>query len=287
MITPDIGPKMYNAHSSIHQGSHVGSTKLHMDITCAVNILLWAARSPNGEEGGALWTIFDYESNEKLREFLRNEYKFTGPGDPIHSQSIWVTDSMLQRLREDYGVRFYTIVQHPGEAVFIPAGCPHQVSNLTDSIKLACDFVSPENLLRTQSLIKEFREQYLATGWGDDVLQYYTTLWYAWITLSSQLQGFPLPEAPAPKQQDRNSTRGGEFKHRCTYCKHGLLNRAGIIDHLLLMHSPPVTISGSQKSKWTRTKNPLSDEAFQEFLDKVCVPMPTMNCPQAEDLMQE
>lgn len=45
---------------------------------------------------------------------------------------------------QEYGVRGWPIVQCEGEAVFIPAGAPHQVRNLQSCIKIAEDYVSPE-----------------------------------------------------------------------------------------------------------------------------------------------
>jgi hypothetical protein len=59
-----------------------------------------------------------------------------------------------------------------------------QVSNVTDAIKIACDFVSLDNITMTQQLVGELRHQRLSTSWGDDVLQFYETLWYAWGSLS-------------------------------------------------------------------------------------------------------
>ena len=58
------------------------------------------------------------------------------------------------------------------------------MSNQTDSIKIACDYVSMDNLMETARLFDEFREHRLATGEGDDVLQLFNMLWYAWKSLS-------------------------------------------------------------------------------------------------------
>ena len=41
-------------------------------------------------------------------------------------------------------MRGWPIVQCEGDAVFIPAGAPHQVRNLQSCIKIAEDYVSPE-----------------------------------------------------------------------------------------------------------------------------------------------
>ena len=48
--------------------------------------------------------------------------------DPIHDQSWYLDEDLRQRLLEEYDVRGYTILQCLGDAVFIPAGAPHQVT---------------------------------------------------------------------------------------------------------------------------------------------------------------
>jgi len=53
------------------------------------------------------------------------------------------------------GFRF---VQRVGEAIFIPAGCPHQVYNIRSSIKVAEDFVSPERIRQCLRLTEQFRQ---------------------------------------------------------------------------------------------------------------------------------
>ena len=55
--------------------------------------------------------------------------------------------------------------------------------NLADAIKIACDFISIENLQRTRQLVGEFRLQRLQTDWGQDVLQFFTTLLFAFMAL--------------------------------------------------------------------------------------------------------
>ena len=48
--------------------------------------------------------------------------------DPIHDQQIYLDKALRRRLREEYGVEGYPLVQCEGDSVFIPAGAPHQVS---------------------------------------------------------------------------------------------------------------------------------------------------------------
>ena len=121
------GPKMYNAQATLQDDRHHGSTCLHMDLTDAVNIMLWAAGSADGGPGYAVWDIFPPEAAPILREFSRQQAGFEGKGDPIHSQTICLTPASLKLLREKYGVRSHRIYQYAGEAVYIPAGCAHQV----------------------------------------------------------------------------------------------------------------------------------------------------------------
>jgi len=131
----------------------------------------------------ALWHIFPAAASRVINEFLRRR-GFTGLGDLIHLQQVYLTPALLNLLFEQTGVRPWTILQQPGDAVYIPAGCAHQVSNQADSIKIACDYVSMDNLMETVKLFDEFREHRLATGEGDDVLQLFNMLWYAWKSLS-------------------------------------------------------------------------------------------------------
>lgn len=50
--------------------------------------------------------------------------------DPIHDQSWYLDQTLRKRLYEEYGVQGWAIVQFLGDAVFIPAGAPHQVGSI-------------------------------------------------------------------------------------------------------------------------------------------------------------
>jgi lysine-specific demethylase 3 len=57
-----------------------------------------------------------------------------------------------------------------------------QVANLADCVKVAIDFVSPENVVRCELLTREFREQNQGLKWKEDVLQLKTMMWFAWLS---------------------------------------------------------------------------------------------------------
>eukprot|EP00250_Pteridium_aquilinum_P003320 c13641_g1_i2 orf=925-3969(+) len=116
--------------------------------------------------GGALWDIFRRQDVPKLQKYLRlhfRELRHTQEQcldcitHPIHDQTMYLTEEHKRRLKDEFGVEPWTFEQHTGEAVFIPAGCPHQVRNLKSCIKVAMDFVSPENLQECMRLTEEFR----------------------------------------------------------------------------------------------------------------------------------
>ncbi|KAJ7711539.1 Clavaminate synthase-like protein [Mycena olivaceomarginata] len=184
-VRPDLGPKMYNANANLAEVGGHGSTRLHMDMADALNIMMYAARDPAGAEGCAAWDIFRAQDSTKLREFLRSNYTIEVP-DPIHSQEVYLDDGARRRLWEKYGVQSYRVYQRAGEAIFIPAGCAHQVRNLSDCIKVAIDFVSPENVARCETLTQEFREQNESEAWKEDVLQLRTMMWFAWLSCCEQ-----------------------------------------------------------------------------------------------------
>lgn len=112
--------------SYLRSGSK-GSTRLHMDMADAVNVMTYAAPTPDGKPGSAAWDLFRAEDSDKIREFLRNKYKGTYQHDPIHSQQFYLDTTLRLELWQQFGIKSYRVYQKPGEAVFIPAGCAHQV----------------------------------------------------------------------------------------------------------------------------------------------------------------
>jgi lysine-specific demethylase 3 len=186
LVTPDLGPKMYIAHASSDARNGQGTTKLHLDITDAVNIMTFAAESKTAKErgGAAVWDIFPADATDKLRTFLRTTSS-KPVDDPVLRQTFYISIPQLEQLRNEYGIVPWRIYQNPGDAVFIPAGCAHQVCNLTSCIKVACDFVSPHCIRRCKDLIDGNRGLAgIKGGKKEDVLQLKTLMMCAWEEMS-------------------------------------------------------------------------------------------------------
>uniref|UniRef100_A0AAR2LEP1 Lysine-specific demethylase n=1 Tax=Pygocentrus nattereri TaxID=42514 RepID=A0AAR2LEP1_PYGNA len=212
-VRPDLGPKMYNAYGLIStEDRKVGTTNLHLDVSDAVNVMVYVG-IPEGnnnhenevsitiEEGdvdemtkrrvyegkerpGALWHIYAAKDAEKIRELLRKVGEEQGQEnppdhDPIHDQSWYLDQVLRRRLYEEYGVQGWSIVQFLGDAVFIPAGAPHQVHNLYSCIKVAEDFVSPEHVKHCFRLTQEFRHLSNTHTNHEDKLQVKNIIYHA------------------------------------------------------------------------------------------------------------
>nr|XP_033783010.1 lysine-specific demethylase 3B isoform X2 [Geotrypetes seraphini] len=212
-VRPDLGPKMYNAYGLITaEDRRVGTTNLHLDVSDAVNVMVYVGipvgegshdeevlrtieegdvdevtkqRIHEGKEKpGALWHIYAAKDAEKIRELLRKVGEEQGQEnppdhDPIHDQSWYLDQILRKRLYEEYGVQGWAIVQFLGDAVFIPAGAPHQVHNLYSCIKVAEDFVSPEHVKHCFRLTQEFRHLSNTHTNHEDKLQVKNIIYHA------------------------------------------------------------------------------------------------------------
>lgn len=208
---PDLGPKMYNAYpapdflpqsqdENAQPHGVKGTTNLHLDLTDAMNIMLFSAggtlasAASTSAKGipccGAIWDIFPPSASPGIRSYLNSSaYINSHPGaavqdDPIHRQCYYLTEADLTTLSAEYDVQSHRIFQEPGEAVFVPAGCCHQVRNRKSCVKVAVDFLTPENVKVCRGLIEEARE--MAGEFGrsrdgkEDVLQLWACLGFAW-----------------------------------------------------------------------------------------------------------
>ena len=99
-----------------------------MDMADAVNVMLYASPRVDGSDGYAAWNLFRAEDAAAVREFLQEKFPIECAGiDPIHSQVHFLDTDLRAELFKAKQVQSFRIHQRPGEAVFIPAGCAHQV----------------------------------------------------------------------------------------------------------------------------------------------------------------
>ncbi|XP_059486049.1 lysine-specific demethylase 3A isoform X2 [Neocloeon triangulifer] len=245
-VKPDLGPKMYNAYgSSLFPDK--GTTNLHLDISDAVNVMVYsgcckdldnednmkAALKAIDEAGcdvltrrrvrekgvipGALWHIYDAADADSIRDLLNlleiENGKVPDPShDPIHNQSWYLDEVLRERLYLEYNVTGYAIVQCLGDAVFVPAGAPHQVRNLHNCIKVAEDFVSPENVSHCFQLTQQFRELSDTHTNHEDKLQIKNIIYHAVkdsvAVLTTQLMNNPeAVNEPESAEDDKSSVK--------------------------------------------------------------------------------
>ena len=124
---PSSGPKAYLATADIF---NKGSTKLHKDMTSAINVMPVSSAGPG--RGGAQWIIVPLDQVARLTEFLlarRKELRLVAGENPILDQRVFITADMLHDIR-GCGIKVFSFTQCQNEAVYIPAGLPHQVCPL-------------------------------------------------------------------------------------------------------------------------------------------------------------
>lgn len=89
-------------------------TRMHMDIADAINVMTYASKGKEGEEGSAIWHIYRKRDLDILRKFLKekfgNEHSFT---DPVHSQIFYLDTKLRKELFEKTGVAAHRIYQYP------------------------------------------------------------------------------------------------------------------------------------------------------------------------------
>ncbi|CAG8499205.1 1166_t:CDS:2 [Acaulospora morrowiae] len=190
MNRPDLGPKMYNAYGS-DDGEHgIGTTNLHLDMTDAVNMMAYAPAVEDRLEGekdkpaAAVWDIYHYRDLPRVRRFLRKIANERGLriDHPIHDQCFYLNAVLRERLLKEEGVTGWRLYQNPGDLVFVPAGCAHQVCNYTSCVKVAVDFVSPEGVGRSYNISQQFRKLSRSHKRRRDILQLQSILHHSWST---------------------------------------------------------------------------------------------------------
>jgi lysine-specific demethylase 3 len=192
MKAPDLGPKVYIAYGQEreHEGEGDSVTKLHLDLSDAINILVHVQHPKSGKPAkvrygekkwetpgydgaGAVWDMVRREDMPAFRRVLEDIVAAKVPGCPlfrhagevvtpvtvvdvVHGQSLMLTEPHRAALRS-HGIHPWHFEQYEWEGVVIPAGCGHDVRNLRSCTKVALDFVSPQSVQQCMQLRQEMR----------------------------------------------------------------------------------------------------------------------------------
>lgn len=161
-----LEPQLWAAYGvSPHRG-HLGTKNLCVEVTDLVSVLV-RAEAPlpawhraqkdflSGLDGEGLWSpgsqvstvwhVFRAQDAQRIRRFLHMVCPAgAGTLEPGTPGSCYLDAGLRRRLREEWGVSCWTLLQAPGEAVLVPAGAPHQVQGLVSTVNVTQHFLSPE-----------------------------------------------------------------------------------------------------------------------------------------------
>ena len=163
------------------------STSMNIENEIIDGNVQYNAKSGSTNPIGAVWDIFRREDADSIRAFIRSTFKEIDFDDPIHDQAVYLTVEHLQELKMNHGVVGYRVEQRVGNAVFIPAGCPHQVCNYLSCIKIAMDFMYPGNIEHCLKLGEEFRVLSAQHKRKEDLLGPKRMIFYGWQSLKDRV----------------------------------------------------------------------------------------------------
>jgi hypothetical protein len=88
----------------------------------------------------------------------------------------------------------------------------HQVSNISNCVKVARDFACLEGITAYANLRAEFRQKNISEPGKDDVLQFPSMLWHAWQSISLILDSCPPEDLPG-SSVDTDAPTGAKRKN--------------------------------------------------------------------------
>lgn len=161
-----LEPQLWAAYGVNSHRGHLGTKNLCVEVSDLISILVHAeAQLPpwyraqkdflSGLDGEGLWSpgsqtstvwhVFRAQDAQRIRRFLQMVCPAgAGTLEPGAPGSCYLDSGLRRRLREEWGVSCWTLLQAPGEAVLVPAGAPHQVQGLVSTISVTQHFLSPE-----------------------------------------------------------------------------------------------------------------------------------------------
>ncbi|XP_047573267.1 lysine-specific demethylase hairless isoform X2 [Lutra lutra] len=161
-----LEPQLWAAYGVNPHRGHLGTKNLCVEVTDLVSVLVCAEAPPpawhraqkdflSGLDGEGLWSpgsqvstvwhVFRAQDAQRIRRFLQMVCP-AGAGnlEPGTPGCCYLDTGLRRRLREEWGVNCWTLLQAPGEAVLVPAGAPHQVQGLVSTVSVTQHFLSPE-----------------------------------------------------------------------------------------------------------------------------------------------
>ncbi|XP_032711759.1 lysine-specific demethylase hairless [Lontra canadensis] len=161
-----LEPQLWAAYGVNPHRGHLGTKNLCVEVTDLVSVLVCAEAPPpawhraqkdffSGLDGEGLWSpgsqvstvwhVFRAQDAQRIRRFLQMVCP-AGAGnlEPGTPGCCYLDTGLRRRLREEWGVNCWTLLQAPGEAVLVPAGAPHQVQGLVSTVSVIQHFLSPE-----------------------------------------------------------------------------------------------------------------------------------------------
>ena len=181
-VKPDIGPTIsmsYGLGIEDFDGDEACGTKnLHVEKADYFSMLISVGSTVkakpdevakklrcSGDLGkvGCVWHVFRPSDADKIRDFLNktaNEErrkKIETNFDPLLEGKSYLNSARRKSLSEQYGVSPFIIHQRLGDAVFIPAGAPRQVTCVESCAAVNMGFISADNVSLTFHMTQEAR----------------------------------------------------------------------------------------------------------------------------------